>query len=274
MMSGLISSGTIAENKSTIVNLRDRFTQGAVITLYSCNSGGASQGLLDQLSNAFQVCVQGFKNNISWCFSTTKGRITTRGKVQYDNPNDPFPNKDCANFSASVKQLIPDSKSCIGVPKPTVKPIGNFCVPSDEVVAGTQESVSEQPDLQSFTAVKKNETRLLEQPGGSVGSVASETDLVGLTRNDGINFGTWEKRPRVHVLQERLTTKRFFCKSDGMFGAKTADALNQLQATHGLSQSDTVDQLTANVLDSQEPVDEGPPLTCPQGFVPAVNDVS
>jgi len=77
---------------------------------------------------------------------------------------------------------------------------------------------------------------------------ASGSDLVGLTRGDGITVGTWDRRPRVERLQSILNDKGAALTVDGMFGAQTATALRQLQARTGVPEQDTVDPATAQVL--------------------------
>src|SRR5207253_1276837 len=48
--------------------------------------------------------------------------------------------------------------------------------------------------------------------------VITSSTFQGLRQNDGITWGTWELRPRVTALQERLTVLGSPCKADGMFG--------------------------------------------------------
>ncbi len=88
------------------------------------------------------------------------------------------------------------------------------------------------------------------------------SDLVGLKNNDGLNWGTWHTRPRVHKLQDKLTEKGFFAKSDGMFGPKTLQALHQFQASRILPILDFVDEVTATSLE------QSGTQSCPPGFTP------
>jgi putative peptidoglycan binding protein len=69
--------------------------------------------------------------------------------------------------------------------------------------------------------------------------------FVGLTRGDGLVFGTWDKRPLVEAFQQRLAAGGLVVTPDGMFGPSTAKALNSFQRSHGLPPSDTVDAATA-----------------------------
>ena len=77
----------------------------------------------------------------------------------------------------------------------------------------------------------------------------SANPLVGLKRGDGLVFGTFERRPRVALLQEKLNDKGGAgLESDGMFGALTSDALAAFQAERGLAVQDQVDADTADAL--------------------------
>lgn len=73
--------------------------------------------------------------------------------------------------------------------------------------------------------------------------------LIGLTRGDGIVFGTWEKRPRVRLLQQKLKEKASAgLKPDGMFGELTTKALNRFQLTRGILPGETVNSVTVQAL--------------------------
>ena len=85
---------------------------------------------------------------------------------------------------------------------------------------------------------------------------AVSSDLVGLTRGDGLAVGTFDRRPRVERLQERLNERGATLGPDGMFGGQTADALHQLQGRLGVPEQDTVDPATAAALEG-EPTPEG-----------------
>lgn len=80
---------------------------------------------------------------------------------------------------------------------------------------------------------------------------AVDSDLVGLTRGDGITFGTTERRPRVERLQTRLNERGGALAPDGMFGGQTADAVHQLQGRIGVPAQDTVDPATAAALEGE-----------------------
>lgn len=105
----------------------------------------------------------------------------------------------------------------------------------------------------------------LEEPGPQPGQPVSISQLEGLKRDDGITYGTWELRPRVGKLQERLSGSGFFCKIDGMFGNETAEALHGFQLSHGFPVADIVDQTTADALEGR---DGDIQLQCPEGTVP------
>ncbi|MFO7634636.1 MAG: DUF4157 domain-containing protein, partial [Caldilinea sp.] len=133
---GLINAETIKANLATIQskNLPNRFASGAKIILYGCNAG-AGTGLMDAISQAFKVCVEGFKNEIDFCFKwkpakAEKGKsraIYGRGRASYTPPLDltnPDPlaglesvEKNCDNFQTDLRKLSPDQKSCAGVAK-------------------------------------------------------------------------------------------------------------------------------------------------------------
>jgi peptidoglycan hydrolase-like protein with peptidoglycan-binding domain len=109
---------------------------------------------------------------------------------------------------------------------------------------------------------------LLTDPAPNQVIVTSST-FQGLRRGDGITFGTWELRPRVTALQERLTFLGSPCKADGMFGPLTQAALNEFQASRRLPPTDVVDPLTADALDGRSP-DPDQPTACPVGEVPVL----
>jgi peptidoglycan hydrolase-like protein with peptidoglycan-binding domain len=80
-------------------------------------------------------------------------------------------------------------------------------------------------------------------PGGS--------QLVGLQRGDGLNFGTEDRRPRVVQLQTRLNERMSAgLATDGMFGPKTTEVLHEFQRSIRVPETDIVDQVTADALES------------------------
>jgi peptidoglycan hydrolase-like protein with peptidoglycan-binding domain len=91
------------------------------------------------------------------------------------------------------------------------------------------------------------------QPAGPAVAAAPlvESDLVGLTRGDGLAVGTFDRRPRVERLQSRLNERGGTLAADGMFGEQTATALHQLQARLGLPEQDTVDPASATALEGE-----------------------
>jgi peptidoglycan hydrolase-like protein with peptidoglycan-binding domain len=103
----------------------------------------------------------------------------------------------------------------------------------------------------------------LEQGAPPPGSVPPIGGVEGLALNDGITFGTWERRPRVRRLQELLTGRGFTCTVDGMFGPATAAALHGFQASRGLPEGDVVDHETAAALEGG-----GEVPACPAGEIP------
>ena len=110
---GTIDKGSIdlAVVGGTIPPLRNRFASNAKIILYACNTG-AGGTLMQSLSNAFQVCVQGFSTALRWCiqFSRRTQSIVSRGGVRIDQGPDP----PCENFPKNVTTLTPDMESCKG----------------------------------------------------------------------------------------------------------------------------------------------------------------
>lgn len=109
----MIDDASLKKAKAEVDKVRDRFAADGRITLFGCNSG-ASGALLDAISNAFGVCAEGFKDEITWCIKWTlpAKRIVQRGKTAI-NP----PSMDCdTDFNESVLTLTPDKKSCVGGP--------------------------------------------------------------------------------------------------------------------------------------------------------------
>ena len=118
----IIDSGTLAANAAAVTGVKDRFAAGAKIILYGCHAG-VGQALLDEISQAFGVCVEGFKNEITWCiiWDGATRKILSRGRVYVIDINDPLQIRpSCEQFYTDVKSLKADGKSCKGVP--VVKP--------------------------------------------------------------------------------------------------------------------------------------------------------
>jgi len=91
----------------------------------------------------------------------------------------------------------------------------------------------------------------------------SANPLVGLKRGDGFVFGTFERRPRVSLLQNKLNEQGGAgLESDGMWGPLTSDALATFQAAHRLPVQDQVDADTADAL-------MGTGIASPSGPLPA-----
>jgi hypothetical protein len=87
--------------------------------------------------------------------------------------------------------------------------------------------------------------------------------LVGLTRGDGLNVGTFERRPRVKLLQQKLNEKMLAgLNADGMFGPKTGQVLKEFQLSIRTNPQETVDPDTADALmdvkKNEKPPDELP----------------
>jgi len=88
-----------------------------------------------------------------------------------------------------------------------------------------------------------------ERQQSSTTVLGSANPLVGLRRGDGLVFGTFERRPRVSLLQEKLNDRGAAgIQADGMWGQLTSDALGTFQAQNGLPIQDQVDADTADAL--------------------------
>ena len=124
---GQINHETIKDNLSSIRSkqLHNRFADNAKIILYGCNAGSGT-ALLDSISQAFKVCVEGFKDEIDFCFQWRPAvgknrRIISRGRVNYSpiDLTDPLAGlereKSCNEFLVDLHKLSPDQKSCKGV---------------------------------------------------------------------------------------------------------------------------------------------------------------
>ncbi|HTF20022.1 MAG TPA: DUF4157 domain-containing protein [Chryseolinea sp.] len=275
---GIINEGTLKTNKAKIDAIKDRFAPGAFITLYSCNSGGISDGLADVMSEAFGVCVKGFRNNVVWCitFNESPLSITSRGNVFYENPNDPLAgteaNLRCSSFHPKVDDLTPDVNSCKGVPNPTQK---NCLSPNEIPVLGASsefqfaslpsqgplgslpntgaglQQFQSKPGLANDSAVDNQTASALVMPSISPENVAVISQIEGLQPRDGLTFETLSLRPNVRRLQQLLTLHGSFTKTDGMFGPKTRFALNIFQASRDLDTTDHVDRGTADLLEGR-----------------------
>jgi peptidoglycan hydrolase-like protein with peptidoglycan-binding domain len=87
-----------------------------------------------------------------------------------------------------------------------------------------------------------------EGPDGTV-TTAVGNPLVGLKRGDGLNFGTFEQRPRVRMLQEKLNEKMLGgLNIDGMFGVQTERLLKDFQLSIGVVPQAMVDPVTGDAL--------------------------
>jgi len=130
---GLIGAESLERERDRIVSLRNRFAAGAKIVLYGCNAG-SGRPLLDAISNAFQVCVQGFSNEIVTClrWRTPSREIFDRGRTWVDDPMALVTPEDvgCASFHLNVRDLTPDRESCAGLPAPTPAPAPSAGEPS------------------------------------------------------------------------------------------------------------------------------------------------
>ena len=119
---GVIDSAGIKAKMADITAVRDRFASGAKIVLYGCHAG-IGNSLMADLSSAFQVCVEGFSDEVWWCITWQGGtrKIISRGRTYVDTSGMMAAGlvpKDCqGTFNADITTLKPDKKDCSGVPK-------------------------------------------------------------------------------------------------------------------------------------------------------------
>lgn len=109
-----------------------------------------------------------------------------------------------------------------------------------------------------------------QSPGADVdaGSVGPNP-LVGLRKGDGLHVGTFERRPRVKLLQHRLNERTSAdLNVDGMWGDKTSDALESFQLERNTLPTEVVDPATGDALMGSEPGPGEPPGTAPPEVVP------
>jgi peptidoglycan hydrolase-like protein with peptidoglycan-binding domain len=116
----------------------------------------------------------------------------------------------------------------------------------------------------------------LQEENGSNETVGNP--LVGLKHRDGLDYGTWERRPRVKLLQDKLNQKMLAgLNVDGMFGDKTRQVLEEFQLSIEVPPHDTVDPVTADALMGKQkkevPPGPVPPLPGNGGFNPALEDI-
>lgn len=325
-----VSPATVTAHLATITTLRDRFAKGGKIILVGCNAGSADPLML-ALATAFNVCVEGFSDEVTWCLdiNATNTKILSRGKTKSLIPNDPLGGK---TGCGSVGSLLPDKTTCPPKPETPKKlcvPIGDLVDPAvlsspslDDaggglfdfaqrlVVGGQSDLVGlRQGDGLAFgTSDRKERVRHLQEalndagaslsadgmfgggtraaltefqgqrglaPGAEVdqatadslesGAAPGRSDLVGLRRGDGLDFGTEGRAPRVAKLQGKLNEKAQPCAVDGMFGPETGGALTSFQGLNGLPEQELVDEPTAAALEGGG---GGPPDVCPLGTVP------
>jgi hypothetical protein len=116
--SGFLNADTIWHNYAAITALRSQFKPDARIVIYACHAG-ADKTLLNPISNAFGVCVDGFTDPVTWCFewdlSSLRIDPRTRGRVFVDSAG-LYAAKlvKCGAFNTDAKMLKPDVSSCIG----------------------------------------------------------------------------------------------------------------------------------------------------------------
>ena len=127
------TQGTIDKNSidlavsgGTIPPLRDRFASNAKIILYACNTG-AGGTLMQSLSDAFQVCVEGFSTALTWCiqFSRRARKIVSRGGVRIAQGTQPA----CEDFPTNITTLTPDKESCKGAAAAAIPKTAELEVP-------------------------------------------------------------------------------------------------------------------------------------------------
>lgn len=78
---------------------------------------------------------------------------------------------------------------------------------------------------------------------------SADNPVVGLKNQDGLAFGTFDKRPRVKLLQTKLNEKVGSGLSvDGMWGKKTSGSLESFQLSRSTVPTEFVDQDTGDAL--------------------------
>jgi hypothetical protein len=130
-------------------------------------------------------------------------------------------------------------------------------------------------DVEGNSDVVESITQLDEEDGtgDSVGN-----PLVGLKNRDGLDYGTWDLRPRVKLLQDKLNQKMLAgLNIDGMFGDKTRQALQDFQLSIEVPPHDMVDQVTGDALMDRKKKEQPPTPVPPQPntntFNPALEDI-
>ena len=83
-----------------------------------------------------------------------------------------------------------------------------------------------------LTHVIQQDSFIRKKDNSSNESSKPKNPLVGLKRGDGLIYGTWDLRPRVKLLQQKLNEKTGSrLKIDGMFGKNTGKILRTYKAT-------------------------------------------
>ncbi len=121
---------------------------------------------------------------------------------------------------------------------------------AEHVVSAPEEEESSTPAQRKEEAGSGVTTSVQRAPEeASDSQQLLQNPLVGLTRGDGLNFGTEERRQRVIMLQDKLNEKlQVSLNPDGKFGKETSKALKQFQNSINLPQQETVDQSTGDAL--------------------------
>jgi peptidoglycan hydrolase-like protein with peptidoglycan-binding domain len=159
---------------------------------------------------------------------------------------------------------FPPHIRCFNCPKCSDPTISQVCVPKNDVLAAVGATPAQSPSgppsppASSGEALTAGEEPVLvatTPADGEQETSAGSSDLVGLTRGDGLVFGTFDRRPRVAELQQQLVRQGGPLTADGMFGAQTANVLHQFQSRMGFEEADTVDEATSQALETTEPTD-------------------
>jgi hypothetical protein len=121
-----------------------------------------------------------------------------------------------------------------------------------------------------------NQIAQLQEGNGSTEAIGNP--LVGLKHRDGLDWGTWERRPRVKLLQDKLNQKMLAgLNVDGMFGDRTRQVLQEFQLSIDVLPQNMVDPITADALmgkkKNETPPQPGPPQPNNGEFNPALEDV-
>lgn len=164
-------------------------------------------------------------------------------------PGTAGPQPDAAQL-AEAASFIGGAETSARTGGQSLMQLGAYMVPNQRfagpeiVTAGMHLTVSASAYASVAAELLAASTALTPGGDGAIGN-----PLVGVEYNDGLIYGTFDRRTRVRLLQEKLNEKTGAGLAvDGMFGDRTLDALNTFQTSVATPPSPRVNADIADLL--------------------------